>query len=98
MTFPVEEMVQVKAATKNVERPFSVDIGYDYEVTSVESYSMGVLPAKKLKSVQRDASKNLWQRFYRGFSASECEKKKICRCFVFFSRESLLVMWCMTAK
>ncbi len=35
--FSVEEMVQVKAATKNAERPFSVDIGYDYEVTSVES-------------------------------------------------------------
>ncbi|MEZ9153160.1 helix-turn-helix transcriptional regulator [Vibrio sp. 10N.222.52.C3] len=50
--FSVEEMVQVKAATKNVERPFSVDIGYDYEVTSVESYSMGTLPAKRLKSIQ----------------------------------------------
>jgi transcriptional regulator with XRE-family HTH domain len=50
--FSVEEMVQVKAATKNVERPFSIDIGYDYEVTSVESYNMGALPAKRLKSIQ----------------------------------------------
>ena len=45
-------MVQVKAATKNAERPFSIDIGYDYEVTSVESHSLSSLPAKRLKSIQ----------------------------------------------
>ena len=50
--FSFEEMVQVKAATKNAERPFSVDTGYDYEVTSIESHSLSSLPAKRLKSIQ----------------------------------------------
>jgi transcriptional regulator with XRE-family HTH domain len=50
--FSVEEMVQVKAATKNAERPFSVDIGYDYEITSVESCNIAALSGKKLRSIQ----------------------------------------------
>lgn len=50
--FSVDEMIQVKAATKKMDRPFNVDIGYDYEVTSVESYNMSSLPVKRLKSIQ----------------------------------------------
>lgn len=50
--FFVEEMVQVKAATKDAERSFSIDIGYDYKVTSVESHSLSSLPAKRLRSIQ----------------------------------------------
>lgn len=37
--FSVEEMVQVKAATKNMERPSNADIGYDYEVTSEHGFA-----------------------------------------------------------
>ena len=50
--FSVDEMIQVKAATKKMDRPFNVDIGYDYKVTSVESYNMSSLPVKRLKSIQ----------------------------------------------
>ncbi|NOH62502.1 helix-turn-helix transcriptional regulator [Vibrio sp. RE88] len=46
--FSVDEMTQVKAAIKLMNRPFNSDVAYDYEVTHVDTYSFSSLPTKEL--------------------------------------------------
>ncbi|MFM2586750.1 helix-turn-helix domain-containing protein [Vibrio sp. TBV020] len=51
--FSVEEMTQVKAATKLMDHPINSDLAYDYEITEVKRFDLSELPEKKLKSIDK---------------------------------------------
>ena len=50
--FSVEEMSQVKSATKLMNRPFNSDVAYDYEITQVDTYNFSSLPEKELALIR----------------------------------------------
>ncbi len=55
--FSIEEMVQVKAATKLMDKPFNFDIAYDYKIGAVETYKLADIPDERLHLIRSMHSK-----------------------------------------